>query len=466
MSRPAALAFIFVTVLLDMLALGLIAPVLAPLVVSFLGGDTARAAEIYGLAFTLFAAMQFVASPVIGALSDRFGRRPVVLLSNLGLGLDYVLMALAPNVAWLLVGRVLSGLTSASITAAGAYVADVTPEDKRAAGFAILGTAFGLGFVLGPALGGLLGALGPRVPFWVAAALSLLNAAYGLGVLPESLPRERRAPFVWRRANPVGALAILRGRPALRGLAAMMFLRHVAHAALPSTFVLYATYRYGWDARTVGLALAGVGVGSLVVQGALVAPFVRRFGETAALLWGLAFGAAGFADYGLAPTGTVFCVGIALLSLWGLSWAASQGLMTRHVASTEQGRLQGLDGSLRGIADLIGPGLFTLTFAHFIAPGRAWELPGAPFLLAAALQVAALGIVTWTPIARHAPGDPGDPGRSSISGEYDARSIPGDPLRFSTLHAARQREDEQDQEDQTQSAARVVAPAAAVRPAR
>ena len=180
------------------------------------------------------------------------------------------------------------------------------------------------------------------------------------------------------------------------------------------------TYRYGWDARTVGLALAGVGVGSLVVQGALVAPFVRRFGETAALLWGLAFGAAGFVDYGLAPTGTLFCVGIALLSLWGLSWATSQGLMTRHVASTEQGRLQGLDGSLRGIADLIGPGLFTLTFAHFIAPGRAWELPGAPWLLAAALQVAALGIATWgapkwppkPPNARHAPGDPG---RSSIS---------------------------------------------------
>jgi DHA1 family tetracycline resistance protein-like MFS transporter len=169
-NRPAALAFIFVTVLLDMLALGLIAPVLAPLVVSFLGGDTARAAEIYGLAFTLFAAMQFVASPVLGALSDRFGRRPVVLLSNLGLGLDYVLMALAPDVAWLLVGRVLSGLTAASITAAGAYVADVTPEEERAAGFAMLGAAFGLGFVLGPALGGLLGALGPRVPFWVAAA--------------------------------------------------------------------------------------------------------------------------------------------------------------------------------------------------------------------------------------------------------------------------------------------------------
>ena len=390
--RRAALAFIFVTIFLDMLALGLISPVLAPLVVSFYGGDTARAAEIYGVAFTLFAAMQFFASPLLGALSDRFGRRPVVLLSNLGLGFDYVLMALAPNVAWLLVGRVLSGITSASISAAGAYVADVTPEKERAAGFAMLGAAFGLGFVLGPALGGLLGSFGPRVPFWVAAGLSLLNAAYGLFVLPESLPPERRARFAWRRANPIGALVILKGRRALRGLAAMMFLRHVAHAALPSTFVLYATYRYGWDARAVGLALAGVGVGSLIVQGLLVAPFVRRFGEPAAVLWGLAFGAAGFADYGLAPTGALFCVGIALLSLWGLSWAASQGLMTRHVGVTEQGRLQGLDGSLRGIADLVGPGLFTLTFAHFIAPDRRSELPGAPFLLAALLQMAAIAL--------------------------------------------------------------------------
>jgi MFS transporter, DHA1 family, tetracycline resistance protein len=267
----------------------------------------------------------------------------------------------------------------------------------------MLGAAFGLGFVLGPALGGVLGSLGPRVPFWVAAALSLLNASYGLLVLPESLPPERRAPMIWRRANPVGALAILRGRPTLRGLAAMMFLRHVAHAALPSTFVLYATYRYGWDARAVGLALAGVGVGSLVVQGVLVAPFVRRFGETRALLWGLAFGAAGFANYGLAPTGGLFCIGIGLLSLWGLSWAASQGLMTRHVGPTEQGRLQGLDGSLRGVADLVGPGLFTLTFAYFIAPGR--DTPGAPFLLASLLQAAAIALA-WRAV-RSAPGRPG-----------------------------------------------------------
>jgi MFS transporter, DHA1 family, tetracycline resistance protein len=390
--RQAALVFIFVTIFLDMLALGLISPVFAPLVVRFLGGDAARAAAVYGIFGTVFALMQFVASPVLGALSDRFGRRPVVLLSNLGLGLDYLVMAVAPTLGWLFVGRVLSGVTSASITAAGAYVADVTPPERRAAAFGALGAAFGLGFVLGPALGGLLGVENPRLPFWVAAGLSLLNAAYGALVLPESLPPERRAPFAWRSANPIGALAILRGRATLRGLAAMMFLRHVAHAALPSMFVLYTTYRYGWNERTVGLALAGVGVGSLLVQGALVGPFVRRFGETAALLGGLACGVTGFAAYGVARSGPLFCVGIGLLSLWGLSWAASQGLMTRHVASSEQGRLQGLDGSLRGIADLIGPGLFTLTFAYFIDPGRAWPLPGAPFLLAALLQVGSLAL--------------------------------------------------------------------------
>src|SRR5215813_5712379 len=223
MRRRAALAFIFVTVFLDMLALGLISPVLAPLVVTFLGGDTARAAEVYGLAFTLFAAMQFVASPVLGTLSDRFGRRPVVLLSNLGLGLDYVFMALAPTVRWLFVGRVISGICSASISIPSAYIADVTPPERRAAGYGLLSAAFGLGFVIGPAVGGLLGSVSPRLPFWVCAGLSLANFSYGLLVLPESLPPERRAAFDWRRANPVGAFALLREHAHVLGLAGVIF---------------------------------------------------------------------------------------------------------------------------------------------------------------------------------------------------------------------------------------------------
>ena len=257
--RRAALVFIFITIVLDMLALGLIIPVLPGLIEDFLGGDTAGAAKVYGVFGTVWALMQFFSMPIAGSLSDRFGRRPVVLLSNLGLGLDYVLMALAPNLAWLFVGRVISGITAASVSTGMAYVADVTPPEKRSGAFGMLGVAFGIGFVFGPALGGVLGTVDPRLPFWVAAGLSLANAAYGYFVLPESLPPEKRRPFEWRRSNPLGSLRLLRSHPELTGLAGVVFLNNLAHAALPATFVLYAGYRYGWDARTVGLTLGVIG---------------------------------------------------------------------------------------------------------------------------------------------------------------------------------------------------------------
>ena len=245
--RKAAIAFIFVTVVLDVLAFGIIIPVLPRLVEDFLGGNTARAAEIYGLFGTVWALMQFVFSPLFGALSDRFGRRPVVLLSNFGLAFDYVLMALAPNLRWLFLGRVISGVTAASISTAMAYVADVTPADQRARNYGLVGMAFGVGFVFGPAIGGLLGAVDPRLPFWAAAAASLANAAYGYFVLPESLPPERRRPFEWKRANPAGAFRFLQSHREIRGLAVAAFLSNVAHAVLPAVFVLYAGYRYAWD---------------------------------------------------------------------------------------------------------------------------------------------------------------------------------------------------------------------------
>ncbi len=393
--RRAAVAFIFVTVMLDMMTLGMAATVLPKLVESFEGGDTVRAAQVFGLFGTVWAVMQFLASPVAGALSDRFGRRPVVLLSNLGLGLDYVLMALAPSLAWLFVGRVISGITSASIPTASAYIADVTPPEKRAAGFGMLGAAFGVGFIVGPALGGLLGEVDPRLPFWVAAALSLGNALYGLFVLPESLPPERRAPFAWRRANPVGSLTLLRSHPTLLGLASSNWLGYLAHEALPSTFVLYTTYRYGWSLRTVGLTLAVFGLCYGLVQATLMGPIVRRFGERRALLAGLAFGAAGFAVYGLATTGGLFWVGVPLATLWGLSAPAAQSLMTRRVSPAEQGRLQGAIGSLRGIAGLFGPALFTTAFAAGIRPGAGLHLPGAAFLLSAVLVACSLALAWW-----------------------------------------------------------------------
>ena len=257
--RKAAVVFVFVTVMLDMLALGVIIPVLPKLILAFKAGDTARAAEILGIFGTVWALMQFLSGPVLGALSDRYGRRPIILLSNLGLGLDYILMALAPNLILLFIGRVISGITAASVSTAFAYVADVTEPQKRAAAYGFLGAAFGVGFVLGPAIGGLLGGIDPRLPFWVAAVASLLNALYGWLVLPESLPPERRSPFKLAKANPIGSLGLIRSHPALVTLASAHFLSHLAHVALPSVFVLYAFHRYGWGEEMVGITLALVG---------------------------------------------------------------------------------------------------------------------------------------------------------------------------------------------------------------
>jgi DHA1 family tetracycline resistance protein-like MFS transporter len=388
--RRAAVVFIFITVVLDMLAIGLIIPVLPNLVLQFEQGDTVSAARTVGLFGTAWALMQFVFSPLLGALSDRFGRRPVILLSNLGLGLDYVLMALAPDLAWLFAGRIISGITAASVSTSFAYIADVTPAEKRAASFGLIGAAFGLGFIVGPAAGGLLGAIDLRLPFWLAAALSLLNFLYGLLVLPESLPRDKRAGFSWRRANPIGSLALLRGYPQLLGLSAVNFLHYLAHAVLPSVFVLYAGYRYGWDEQTVGLTLGAVGVFSAIVQGGLIRPIVARVGERTALLIGLACGALGFVIYGVAPTGALFCVGLPIMALWGLTNPAAQALMTARVAATEQGQLQGAQSSLQGIANMIGPGLFSALFALSIAPGPGWHAPGAAFVIAGLLLLGAM----------------------------------------------------------------------------
>ncbi len=393
--RRGALAFIFVTVVLDMLALGMIAPVLPKLVVSFVGGDAARASLVFGVFGTAFALMQFAFSPLLGMLSDRWGRKPVIVLSNLGLGLDYVVMALAPNLAWLFAGRIVAGVTSASMTVAGAYIADVTPPDERAAGFGMIGAAFGLGFILGPAVGGLLANADPRLPFWVAAGFSLLNGLYGAFVLPESLAREHRTrAFAWGKANPLGSLRLLRSHRELFGLAVVSFTSMLAGVVLPSVFVLYVIYRYGWDQRAVGLSLALVGLSSAVVQGGLVGPAVRRLGERSALLWGLAFGSLGMALYGLGSNGWVFSLGTPVMALWGLA-AAAQQIMTRRVGPSEQGELQGAIGSLRGIAALIGPAIFTLAFTAAISPLRAWNVPGAPWYLAALLLALAMLPAWW-----------------------------------------------------------------------
>jgi MFS transporter, DHA1 family, tetracycline resistance protein len=388
--RKAAFAFIFVTVALDMLALGVIIPVLPKLILGFEGGDTEAAAKWVGTFGTLWAGMQFVAMPILGALSDRVGRRPVILISNFGLAADYVVMALAPSLGWLLVGRIVSGVTSASVTTAFAYVADVTPPEKRAASFGMLGAAFGLGFVIGPALGGYLGGIDPRLPFWVACVLGTLNGCYGLFVLPESLPKEKRSPFNWKRANPIGGLQMLKSQPQLLGLASVKFMNDLAHVVYPSTFALYAMYRFKWGPQEVGLMLGLVGLAGVVVQGALVGRIVRALGEGKALMLGLVCGAAGFAIYGLAPTVPVLLLGVPVAAMWGLAGPAGQALMSKRVSPTEQGRLQGSLSSLTGVAGLIGPVIFTSVFAWFISSSAPLHLPGAAFLAAALFVFLAL----------------------------------------------------------------------------
>jgi MFS transporter, DHA1 family, tetracycline resistance protein len=387
----AAFVFIFVTVVLDMMAVGIVAPVLPKLVIEFEQGDVARAAGYVGLFATLWAAMQFIFAPVIGAASDHFGRRPVILLSNLGLGLDYILMALAPSVSWLLIGRLVSGITSASYPTAGAYIADVTAPEDRAARFGMLGAAFGLGFIIGPALGGVLGAIDLRLPFWVAGGLSLVNAAYGLFILPESLPVERRRRFSLRQAHIFGAIKLLRSHSELLGLAAAMFVMALAHEALPNVFVLYTDQRYGWDESAVGAALAAVGVGSVIVSTLLVRPLVRRIGERRAALLGLSSGIVGCVVFAIAPTGGLFLIGIAFVALWGVAGPSFQSLMSRRVSATEQGQLQGAIGSLRAITGMLGPLIFTQVFATSVRLGGPVAL-GAPYFLAALLLLSALVI--------------------------------------------------------------------------
>jgi DHA1 family tetracycline resistance protein-like MFS transporter len=391
--RRGAVIFIFITVMLDMLSLGMIAPVLPSLVASFVGHDAVRTAEMYGLFGTVWALMQFFASPVLGVLSDRFGRRPVIVLSNLGLGFDYIVMALAPTIGWLFLGRAISGVTAASLTTAGAYIADVTPPEKRAAGFGMLSAAFGVGFVLGPAVGGLLGGFNPRFPFWVAAAFSLANALYGTFVLPESLPAEKRAAKIpWRRANPLGSLKLLRSHPELSSLSIVSFLSALAGQSAPAIWVLFTIFQYGWDPRAIGFSLAIVGISTAVVQGGLVRPFVARFGERSALLVGLSCGAISMVMFAFAATPLLFWTGIAAMAMWGFAPAAAQSFMSQRVSPMEQGELQGAISSIRSFTALIGPGVFTLTFAFFIGGGKAWHFAGAAWLLSALLMAVAVPI--------------------------------------------------------------------------
>jgi DHA1 family tetracycline resistance protein-like MFS transporter len=410
----AAFYFILITVAFDMIAFGIIAPVLPDLIRTFQRGDFARASAITGYFGLGWATMQFIFSPLLGAWSDRFGRRPVILISCFGLATDYVFMALAPSLRWLFVGRLISGITTSNIATAFAYVTDVTPPDKRAKPFGLISAAFGLGFVVGPAIGGYLGDINLRFPFCAAAGLSLANAIYGFFILPESLAPERRAKSAWHMANPLGALGLLRSHPELAGLSVVVTLYYLAHNSLPSMWALYTEYRYSWSHRDVGNSLTLVGVCAALVSGVLVGPLVKRFGERRSVLLGLMFGLVGFAGFAFATRGWAILAVIPFIALWGIAAPAIQSLMSRRVDPSSQGKLQGAINSLRAVTGMAGPPLFTQIFAIAIAPKYALHLPGAPYLVAALLLLSSLLLAVYVTRAHAAP-----PPREAISSTND-----------------------------------------------
>ena len=397
-------AFIMITVSLDFLAFGIIAPVLPNLIIQFEGGNIVRASDITGYFGFAWNFMQFLFLPVLGAWSDRFGRRPVILISCLGLGLDYIFMAVAPTLRWLFVGRLISGITASNVSTAYAYITDVTPPEARAKRFGLLGAAFGMGFVIGPAVGGLLGHYSLRAPFWAAAGLSLANFLYGIFVLPESLPKEKRAKSAWHMANPLGSLTLLRSQPELAGLSVVVFLYYLAHQSLQNVWVLYTEYRYGWNTRSVGISLALVGVCAVIVSGGLVGPYVKKFGERFSLVSGLFYGFLGFAGFGLAWRGWGALAAIPFIALWGVAAPAMQSLMSQKVDATSQGKLQGAINSLRALTGMLGPLLFTQVFSAVIAENAKVRLPGAPYFLAGTLLIA--GLVVAAVVTREAGREP------------------------------------------------------------
>jgi MFS transporter, DHA1 family, tetracycline resistance protein len=334
--------------------------------------------------------MQFLCLPVLGAWSDRFGRRPVILISCLGLGLDYIFMAVAPSLRWLFVGRLISGITASNISTAYAYITDISAPAERAKRFGMLGAAFGVGFIVGPAVGGLLGQYALRAPFWAAAALSIANFFYGLFVLPESLAKEKRAKSAWQMANPLGSLKLLRSHPELAALSVVVILFYLAHQSLPSMWALYTEYRYGWNPRDIGLSLAVVGVCAATVSGGLVGPYVKRLGERFSLVSGLFYGFLGFAGFGLAWTGWGAMAAIPFIALWGVAGPAMQSLMSQRVDASSQGKLQGAISSLRALTGMVGPVLFTQVFSAAIAEKARVRVPGAPYYLAGLLLAGAL----------------------------------------------------------------------------
>lgn len=392
MRREPGFGFILVTLLIAVLGIGLIIPVLPRLVTELSGGSPSDSAFVYGIFVAVYAAMQFLFSPLIGALSDRFGRRPVLLVSVAGSAVDYLFLAFAPTLALLFVGRLISGITAATLATANAYVADVTPPEQRPKRFGIMGAVFGLGFVIGPLVGGILGEYSLRLPFLFAAGLAGVSFVYGWLVLPESLPPESRSKLQLRKANPLAALVALKQYRGVIPLASVLTMLNLAQFSLHSVWVLYTAYRFNWGTRDVGLSLAFVGVMAAVVQGGLTGKVVKLVGERKTVYLGATSAALAFMGYGLSTAGWMLYPAIVLGAIGGLVGPASQSLITREVGKSHQGAVQGALTSLSSLCYVVAPLVATWLFGHFSGKGAIAEIPGVPFFAASAMAVTALMI--------------------------------------------------------------------------
>lgn len=383
-NRSAALGFIFVTVLIDVIGFGIIIPVIPSLIQKLTGGDMSVASRYGGFLMFAYAIMQFLFAPVLGNLSDRYGRRTIILISLFGFGIDYLLLAWAPNIVWLFIARIISGITGASFTTASAYIADISTPEKRAQNFGLMGAAFGLGFIIGPLLGGVLGQYGERVPFFFAAGLSLVNWLYGLLILPESLPTDKRRNFDWKRANPVGSLMHLKKYPALTGLILSLTFIYIGAHAVQTTWSYYTIKKFNWNTGMVGYSLAFVGLMVAIVQGGLIRIVIPKLGQARALFVGLMMYTIGMFLFAFASSTWMMFAFCFIYCLGGIAGPALQGIISQHVPSNEQGELQGALTSLMSATSIFGPLIMSNLFSHFSRDSYTYYFPGAPFIAGAA----------------------------------------------------------------------------------
>ncbi|MGC4128432.1 MAG: TCR/Tet family MFS transporter [Bergeyella sp.] len=391
--KSAAIGFIFVTLLIDITGWGIIIPVIPKLIEELINGDISDAAKYGGWLSFAYAFVQFIFSPLVGNLSDKYGRRPVILISLFGFAVDYIFLALSPNIWWLFAGRIIAGITGASVTTASAYIADISTDKDRAKNFGLIGAAFGLGFIIGPVLGGILGHYGSRVPFYAAAALCLLNWLYGYFILPESLPKENRRPFEWKRANPVGSFKFLRKHPEISMLTTGLILIYIAGHAVQSNWSFYTMYKFDWNERMVGISLGVVGLMVGLVQGFLIRWINPRIGDEKSIYCGLALYAVGMLLYAFATEGWMMLAFTVPYCMGGICGPALQAVITKSVQPNEQGELQGALTSLMSATSIVGPPLMTQIFYFFTHDKAPFTFSGAPFLLAFILMVISIFIV-------------------------------------------------------------------------